>query len=172
MSGKINQYDEQGMRYTEGDDLTPRKPAETYRTPAQMVRDTTERLAAGTPDPQGESTLATARRLLNDNADAAFFLLPPEAQAKIREAEHKTPEAFKGAVAGAIKQAEVSVASGATAEGSAPGGVTEASIAARLEEIRVGGMAVVDPKVKAEREALLAQLDDIKPQIKTRGGGL
>jgi len=39
-----------------------------------------------------------------------------------------------------------------------------ASLTERLEEIRTSGKASVDPKIKAEREEILARMNELEPQ--------
>jgi hypothetical protein len=69
----------------------------------------------------------------------------------------------------ASKQAGVTDAAGATAAGTVVEVSAEAdtaSLANRLEEIRAGGMAAVDPIIKAEREKIVARLNELEPPVK------
>jgi len=65
------------------------------------------------------------------------------------------------------KQAGVTEAAGATAAGTVVEVSDEAdmvSLANRLEEIRSGGMATVDPKIKQERDDIMARMNELEPQ--------
>ena len=69
----------------------------------------------------------------------------------------------------ASKQAGVTEAAGATAGGTVVEVSDEADVASlssRLEEIRTGGMAAIDPTIKAEREKIMARLNELEPQEK------
>ena len=69
----------------------------------------------------------------------------------------------------ASKQAGVTDAAGATAGGTVVEVSDEADMASlsnRLEEIRAGGMASVDPKLKEERDKIVARLEELEPQVK------
>ena len=68
----------------------------------------------------------------------------------------------------ASKQAGVTDAAGATAEGTVVEVSDEADVASivtRLDEIRKSGRASVDPKLKEEREQLTARLNELEPQV-------
>ena len=67
----------------------------------------------------------------------------------------------------AAKQAGVTEAAGATAAGAAVSVSAEdelAGLSSRLEEIRAGGRAAIDPTIKAEREKIMARLNELEPQ--------
>jgi len=67
----------------------------------------------------------------------------------------------------ASKQAGVTEAAGATVAGTVVEVSEEAdmaSLTSRLEEIRAGGRASIDPIIKAEREKIMARLNELEPQ--------
>ena len=69
----------------------------------------------------------------------------------------------------ASKQAGVTDAAGATAEGTVAEVSDEADVTnliTRLEEIQAGGMASVDTQLKEERAKIIARLDELEPQVK------
>ena len=67
----------------------------------------------------------------------------------------------------AAKQEGVTEAAGATAAGTAVSVSAEdelAGLSSRLEEIRTGGRAAIDPTIKEEREKIMARLNELEPQ--------
>ena len=69
----------------------------------------------------------------------------------------------------ASKQAGVTDAAGATAEGTVAEVSDEAdmdSLVSRLDEIRASGQVTVDKKLKEERDEIVARLEELKPQQK------
>jgi len=72
----------------------------------------------------------------------------------------------------ASKQAGVTDAAGVTAAGTSAEVSEEAEVStltSRLEEIRLGGQAIIDPKVKQERDEILARISELEPQQKVIG---
>ena len=68
-----------------------------------------------------------------------------------------------------VKQSSITEAAGVTAAGTSVEVSDEADVANlsnRLEEIRAGGMASVDPKLKEERDKIVARLEELEPQVK------
>jgi 3-methyladenine DNA glycosylase/8-oxoguanine DNA glycosylase len=78
-----------------------------------------------------------------------------------------TKEFVKKRATKGAKQEGVTEAAGATAAGTVVEVSEEAdmeNLTTRLEEIRASGRASVDPKLKAEREKILARMDELEPQ--------
>jgi len=68
----------------------------------------------------------------------------------------------------ASKQESVTDAAGVTAAGTSAEVSEEADVinlSNRLEEIRASGMASVDPKLKEERDKIVARLNELEPQV-------
>jgi len=121
---------------------------------------------AGLANDDAEYT-ALAERYANDDAEYTALAeryagkVTPEQWVDIAD-KHCRRRATK-----ADKQAGVTEAAGATAAGTVVEVSEEADMANltnRLEEIRASGMASVDPKIKEEREKILARMNELEPQ--------
>jgi len=69
----------------------------------------------------------------------------------------------------AAKQSGITEAAGVTSTGASVDVSAEADVANlsnRLEEIRKSGLASVDPKLKEERDKIVARLEELEPQVK------
>jgi len=103
--------------------------------------------------------------------DPEYNALVEQYGGKITDPEQwiKTTKAFADKRSSkASKQAGVTDAAGATAEGTVVEVSDEADVASivtRLDEIRKSGRASVDPKLKEEREQLTARLNELEPQV-------
>ena len=107
--------------------------------------------------------------------DPEYNALVEQYGGKITDPEQwiKTTKAFaekRGSKAS--KQAGVTEAAGVTAAGTSAEVSEEAEVStltSRLEEIRLGGQAIIDPKIKAERDEILARMSELEPQQKVIG---
>ena len=142
---------------------------EKGQAPAQEVVGTTEGASDWAyAEAMSAQSLAEAG-LANDDAEYTALAeryagkVTPEQWVEIAD-KHCRRRATK-----ADKQAGVTEAAGATAAGTVVEVSDEADIASlssRLEEIRSGGMAAIDPTIKAEREKIMARLNELEPQEK------